>query len=297
MEAERLVLVTGANKGIGRATVAAVLSAEADSAVLLGSRDRGRGEEARSFLIGHNPTWSERIRVTEIDVGDDNSVSSAAGDVGARFGTEPRPLYGIINNAGIGFGSADMGTVLNVNTLGPRRVCDAFLPLLREGGRVINISSASGPNFVSACSAARKQQLTDSGVTWPQIQSLMDECLALDQQGSDLATAGFGDGSAYGLSKALLICYTMLMARSHPELQINACTPGWIETDLTRPFATAQGASPSALGMKSPEQGTKAAIHLLFGEPGGSGWYFGSDAVRSPIDRYRSPGDPPYTGD
>ena len=54
---------------------------------------------------------------------------------------------------------------------------------------------------------------------------------------------------------------------------------------------------PAEMGMKAPVHGTQAALHLLFGEPGGNGWYFGSDAQRSPLDRYRSPGDPPYTGD
>lgn len=29
----------------------------------------------------------------------------------------------------------------------------------------------------------------------------------------------------------------------------------------------------------------------------GSGRYYGSDGLRSPLDRYRSPGDPPYQGD
>jgi hypothetical protein len=32
------------------------------------------------------------------------------------------------------------------------------------------------------------------------------------------------------------------------------------------------------------------------GNPSGSGQYYGSDCVRSPFDKYRSPGDPPYTG-
>lgn len=48
--------------------------------------------------------------------------------------------------------------------------------------------------------------------------------------------------------------------------------------------------------MKPVDQGTRAALHLLFDEVDGTGWYFGSDAQRSPLDRYRSPGDPPYDG-
>ncbi len=294
---DKLILITGANKGIGRATVASVLEARADTSVLLGSRDRDRGEEARSALIGNEPSWEERIRVLQLDVGDDHSVEAAAAEVASRFGTDPAPLHGIVNNAGIGFGAGDMWTVFNVNTYGPRRVCNQFLPLVRAGGRIVNVSSASGPNFVAACDPERQRLLTNPSVTWKQIETLMDESLSIDRDGGSFRTAGLGDGSAYGLSKACLNAYTIDLARSHPELFVNACTPGWIETDLTRPYAVAQGSDPKAMGMKSPSEGTKAAVHLLFGELQGSGWYFGSDAVRSPLDRYRSPGDPPYTGD
>jgi NAD(P)-dependent dehydrogenase (short-subunit alcohol dehydrogenase family) len=295
---DKRVLITGANKGVGLATVAAILEHSADTFVFLGSRDRQRGDDARASLVAEHPDWAERIDVTAIDVSSDASVAAAAEAIADKLGREPAPLRGIINNAGVGLANGAMADVLNVNTHGPRRVCRAFLPLIDpEGGRIVNVASASGPNFVSGCSPERQRQLTDPEVTWEQIESLMAECLATEQSGGDFAAAGWGGGSAYGLSKACLIAYTMELARQHPKLVINSCTPGFIETDMTRPFAAASGSSPADMGMKAPEHGTKASVHLLLGDPGGSGWYFGSDAQRSPIDRYRSPGDPPYTGD
>jgi len=42
----RVILVTGANKGLGLAVVRAVLLAAPDTAVLLGCRDLARGEAA-----------------------------------------------------------------------------------------------------------------------------------------------------------------------------------------------------------------------------------------------------------
>ena len=41
-----------------------------------------------------------------------------------------------------------------------------------------------------------------------------------------------------------------------------------------------------------------APLFLLFGQPptpAGSAWYYGSDAVRSPLNIYRGPGEPAYT--
>lgn len=282
----RRILITGANKGIGRAAVAAVLGAYEDTFVYLGSRDRGRGDAARDALVSEQPSWAERIEVLTLDVSDDASVEHAA--------SATQPLYGIVNNAGIGFGDYSMETVLNVNARGPKRVCDAFLGSLDSTGRIVNVASASGPMFLAKCSAERQLQLTNPQVTWAQIEAVMNECLELASTRGNFAAAGLGAGDAYGLSKACLNAYTIELARNHPKRTINSCTPGFIATDMTRHFA--RGSSPEAAGMKPPSEGTKAIMHLLFGDVGGTGWYFGSDAVRSPLDAYRSPGAPAYKG-
>ena len=47
--------------------------------------------------------------------------------------------------------------------------------------------------------------------------------------------------------------------------------------------------------MKSQREGANAPVFFLFGEPGGSGYYYGSDAKRSLLDRVREPGSPTYT--
>ena len=125
----------------------------------------------------------------------------------------------------------------------------------------------------------------------------MLKCVDASTNNDNFSDNGSIIGSAYGLSKACTNAYTIFLARQHPNLKINACTPGFIETDMTRPMAVDGGKTPAEIGMKSPEEGTSASIFLLMENPGGSGHYYGSDCLRSPIDSYRSPGDPPYTGD
>jgi NAD(P)-dependent dehydrogenase (short-subunit alcohol dehydrogenase family) len=125
----------------------------------------------------------------------------------------------------------------------------------------------------------------------------MKESVAMSGDAAAFARAGLGDGNAYGLSKACANTYTQRLALEHPNLRINACTPGFIETDLTRHYAESQGKTPAELGMKSPAEGARCPLYLLFGELDGNGHYYGSDAKRSPLDRYRSPGTPAYTGE
>ena len=288
------ILITGANKGIGLATVAKLLGSYDETFLLLGSRDSKKGQQALNSLLDIQPEWKDRLDLIQIDVEQDLSVNSAAEEVVTKFGRTPSPLYAIVNNAGIGDSMLGLNKVLQVNTFGPKRVCDAFLPLLNPSiGRVVNVTSASGPLYLAGSSNETKKLLTNPDVSWTEIEKFMSECLKLE---SERTTDWGGDWSAYGISKACTNAYSIYLAKKNPNLTINACTPGFIETDLTRPMAESNGKTPAEMGMKSPEEGVSASVFLLMGNPSGSGHYYGSDCVRSPLDKYRSPGDPPYTG-
>ncbi|MDP6743833.1 MAG: SDR family NAD(P)-dependent oxidoreductase [SAR324 cluster bacterium] len=288
------ILITGANKGIGLATVAKLLGSYDETFLLLGSRDSKKGHQALNSLLDIQPEWKDRLDLIQIDVEKDLSVNSAAEEVVTKFGRTPSPLYAIVNNAGIGDSMLGLNKVLQVNTFGPKRVCDAFLPLLNPSiGRVVNVTSASGPLYLAGSSNETKKILTNPDVSWTEIEKFMSECLKLE---SERTTDWGGDWSAYGISKACTNAYSIYLAKKNPNLTINACTPGFIETDLTRPMAESNGKTPAEMGMKSPEEGVSASVFLLMGNPSGSGHYYGSDCVRSPLDKYRSPGDPPYTG-
>ena len=288
------ILVTGANKGIGLATVENLLQNHPDTFLILGSRDEKRGDEAVGFLTSTEPKWSDRLMMLAIDVSSDESVTLAAETVASSFETEAKPLYGIINNAGIGSSSIGLEPTLQVNTLGIHRVCEAFIPLLEASGRIVNVTSAAGPNFVEAADDVTRNQLTDPDVQWDAVEEYMNRCIS---ESKDSASTTSGLGNAYGLSKACANALTLILARENPGLTINACTPGFIETDMTRPFAESQGKTATEMGMNTPEQGSTTSVFLMMREVPGSGMYFGSDCLRSPLDRYRSPGDPPYEGD
>jgi NAD(P)-dependent dehydrogenase (short-subunit alcohol dehydrogenase family) len=289
------ILVTGANKGIGFAIAERILEEADDTFLFLGSRDRARGEAAAERLRQGGPNRADRVEVVEIDVVSDESVERAAERVREACGSDE--LFAIVNNAGAGIWSDDLEHVLDVNTRGIHRVCTALIPLLGDGGRIVNVTSAAGPNFVAKCSTEKRRFFTRPDVSWSEIDALMNECVSLGGDEAAFAARGLSDGRPYGLSKACANAYTIHLAREHPRLVVNACTPGLIATDLTLPHEKDRGRRPEELGMKSPREGATSAIFLLFGAPDGSGHYYGSDAERSPMDRYRAPGTPPYTGD
>lgn len=273
----RSVVVTGGNKGIGLAIVQAILEEQADVFVYLGSRDAARGEDALRGLVAAHPEWEKRARVLPLDVQDDESVEAAARSLA---GTR---LHGIVNNAGIARGPRR--EVLDVNVLGVERVCTRLLPLVEQGGRIVNVTSAAGPSWLAAQPEDVKRFLLDANGTWSELRAFVEK----------QSTIAADESATYGLSKACANLYTLLLARAHPELQVNACTPGFIETDLTRGFLS-PGQNASDAGMKPPAAGARAPLFLLFGAVEGTGRYYGSDAKRSPLDAYRAPGAPAYEG-
>ena len=265
----RKVLVTGANKGIGKRIATRILTDVEDSFVYLGARDAGRGAAAVADILAAHPEAAGRLELLELDTESDQSVKAAADKVDT--------LWGLCNNAGVGFGRSIADT-LAPNYYGSKRVCEAFLPKIES--RICNIGSASAPNFVSSIGdSSLKAFFTSSSTTLADLEKKLDE----------YSNAPDYEGVAYGLSKASLHVLTMQLQKAHPSLFINTCSPGYVLTDLT----AGMGAS------KTPEQSNchVAPLHILFGDDVAHGWYYGSDAVRSPLDIYRGPGDPPYESD
>ena len=289
------ILVTGANKGIGLAVVERILREQPDFAVILGARDRQRGIAAREKLVADNPAWEERLQVIALDVASDEAVAAATAAVTGLCPTGDG-LYGIVNNAGLALG--ELTDILNVNVHGIERVCRHLGTLVERGGRIVNVTSASGPKYVSDCSAEWQRFFRNRDITWEQLYRFMELCRTAEP--GELPARGLPEGRDYGLSKACANTLTLWLARQWPTLAVNACTPGFIETDLGREFLKGTGRTPADAGMKTPREGAEVVMSLLFdGDRGatGRGYYYGSDCQRSPLDRYRAPGSPPYAGD
>jgi NAD(P)-dependent dehydrogenase (short-subunit alcohol dehydrogenase family) len=268
----RRVLVTGGNKGIGKGICEKILNDYPDTFVFLCSRSKERGEEAVAN-IAEQYNASSRIELLVMDVSDDASVTNVANFLRDKFEGESRPLFGIVNNAALGFGQ-NARHLLNTNYYGCRRVNEAFMPLLQDSGRVVHMSSASGPMFVEGLTAEQQAPYVNPNITPDDIEAAIDDALSN------------GVTDAYGLSKACLNMYNTFLARTNPGLVVAACTPGFIDTDMT----TGMGATGTiADGCRSP-------LFCLMGNGSEvlSGAFYGSDSKRSPLDRYRAPGSTPY---
>ncbi|KAL3903022.1 MAG: hypothetical protein SGARI_005566, partial [Bacillariaceae sp.] len=226
------------------------------------------------------------VELVVIDVSNDESVKSAAESLKAK----DVKLDAIVNNAGTGLAhDVDDSQMINVNYRGVKRVVDSFVPLLdpSKTTRIINVGSGAGPNYVSTQPDERKRLMCNPDITLEQIE----EIASVGYLPDDPAHSNNFVGGAYGLSKALCYDYTMYTAKSLAEKNIvSMClTPGFLATNIV---------PEEYKGMAKPvEEGTIAIKHCLFQTSmENNGWYYGSDAKRSPPYFMRNPGEPEYDG-
>ncbi|KAI9769743.1 MAG: putative secondary metabolism biosynthetic enzyme [Geoglossum umbratile] len=145
MASKIVVLITGANQGVGFETARNLLLSSTDYHVLLGTRDAAKGEAAAKALQ-LLPGLKGSVSHVQIDVTNDSSVDAAAAQVDATHGR----LDTLVNNAGI-FSAKQpareaLRDVLAVNVVGALSTTEAFLPLLRKAPapRIVFVSSSVG---------------------------------------------------------------------------------------------------------------------------------------------------------
>ncbi|CAF1252629.1 unnamed protein product [Didymodactylos carnosus] len=95
-EQQRVILVTGANKGIGFEVVKQLVQQpliKSNDIILLGSRDAKRGQDALAQL--DSPS---NVHLLQLDTSSDESIAHATDEIKQKYGGQ---LDIIINNAGI----------------------------------------------------------------------------------------------------------------------------------------------------------------------------------------------------
>ena len=221
MSDNTIVLITGANKGIGFETARRL--GQRGMHIIVGSRDKARGEEAAQKLAALNV----QTTVVDLDVTDEMSIARVAQSLAETFGR----LDILINNAGISGGNANrpsatdvavMRTVYNTNVFGVVAVTKAMLPLLRksQAGRIVNVSSGLGSITLAS----------DRNAEFLQLNKL-----------------------PYQSAKAALNAITVEFAKelAGTPIKVNAADPGFTDTDFN-----------NHRGTRTVEQAATVIVHL-----------------------------------
>lgn len=248
----KVVVVTGANTGIGKQT--ALELAEAGATVVLACRDTTKGEAAAGEI--RVETGNERVAAMELDLASFGSIRRFASDFLERYDR----LDVLVNNAGLVLTDRTeteegFETTFGVNHLGHFLLTDLLLDRLQASApsRIVNVASGAHKN-------ARR------GLDFDDLQS-------------ERRYSGF---AVYSKSKLANVLYTRELARrlDGTGVTVNALHPGFVASE----FAQGGDTNPLyALGTRlarpfaiSVERGARTSVYLASSPEvaGVSGSYF-----------------------
>lgn len=219
---DKLVLVTGASRGLGFAICKRLVE---DGYRVIGV-SRSQPAELAQLAEAHK----ERFLAETFDVSDLAAIPTFARRITDEYG----PLFGLVNNAGIGLDgvlstqhASEIERVIRTNLLAPINLTKYFSrPMLQaREGRIINISSIIG-------------------------------------------STGFSGLSVYAASKSGLTGFTKSLSRElgRVKITVNAVAPGYMETEMTGGL---QGGKLDSIRRRSPlglarvEDAAGAVAYLL----------------------------------
>ncbi|MBC8229321.1 3-oxoacyl-ACP reductase FabG [bacterium] len=141
---DRVAIITGGSKGLGKAMASALAGAGANVVVM--SRHLNEAQVAADEIKNRT---GRKILALEVDVSQQQQVEQMVSQTLEEFGR----IDILINNAGINIRGSieelkmeDLAQVLNINLIGPILCCRAVVPYMKaqKYGRVINIASILG---------------------------------------------------------------------------------------------------------------------------------------------------------
>ena len=253
---KKVAIVTGANKGVGFATVKALASVF-DGDVYLTARNEGRGMAAIKELQKDGINVHFHI----LDIDDPQSNADLAAFVKDKYGG----LDVLVNNAGIAFKQAatepfahQAKVTVATNYFSVKNTCENLFPLLRSGARVVNVSSSAG--FLGNIpSNELRKKFSSPDLTYEELDGLMKDFVEASQAGNH-AEKGWPN-STYVVSKVGLSALSRIQQRdiikdhSRTDIAINHIHPGYVDTDMTShkgPLTIEEGAKASVFAATLP---------------------------------------------
>lgn len=186
------------------------------------------------------------------------SIDAFAASMEARH---PDGIDVLINNAGIAMNGFDLNVVkatLGCNYYDTLAMTEKMLPRIRDGGRLVNVASASGHLGSKYSESIKKRFVGAKSVA--DMNHLMEDFTTAVAK-NEYQAQGW-PGAAYAVSKAGTIGFTKNIAQEQKakgsNVLINVCCPGWVKTDMTK-----------GGGTKTPDQGAVTPVMLALGDIGG----------------------------
>jgi len=226
---KKRVIVSGCFSGMGEATARLLVE--------LGAEVHG---------IDYRETTRFRASFNQVDLRDPATIDNAIAKIGGK-------IDALFNCAGLPT-SAPPLDIMKVNYAGTRRVTERVIPLMKDGGAIVTISSAGGLGW-----SRRLPQLTEL-----LSKRSYEEAVKWCEENKDDVKEG------YTLSKEAIIVWTMQASQRliKQGIRINCTLPGPTQTPMMKHFEATTAASVLDTAMQpinrlsTPEEQAAALVFL-----------------------------------
>ncbi|NBB13014.1 SDR family NAD(P)-dependent oxidoreductase [Pseudomonas sp. SLFW] len=142
---QKIAIITGASRGLGKS---AALHLAREGVAIIGTY-HSREDEAQR-VVAEIENLGGKVKMLQLDVGDSSRFETFATQVSALLSAyfKAERFDFLVNNAGIGMYAscaetteAQFDQLMNVHFKGPFFLTQKLLPLIADGGRIVNISS------------------------------------------------------------------------------------------------------------------------------------------------------------
>jgi NAD(P)-dependent dehydrogenase (short-subunit alcohol dehydrogenase family) len=195
----KIALITGASRGLGKN---AALHLAAQGVDIIGTY-HSRADEAQALVVEVEKLGAKAVML-QLDVGRSDSFAGFGAKVeqALREQFKRERFDFLINNAGVGLHVSFAETtveqfdmLMNVHFKGPFFLTQQLLPLINDGGRIINISSGLARFTIPGASAYAAMKGAIEVLTRYQAKELGARQIAVNTLAPGAIETDFGDGT------------------------------------------------------------------------------------------------------
>jgi carbonyl reductase 1/carbonyl reductase 3 len=237
---QKVILVTGSNKGIGYGIIETLLEKKSKLVIILSARNEELGKKSYELLSSKYPDSKDKFYFHQLDITKEESIKNFCSWVKEKFGK----LDYIVNNAGVAthgdlFNIDVCNSTFEVNVYGTINFTEYILKndMINKSGKIIMVGSIAG-----SLNKLKNEELKNGFKNATTYKELLDmgELFKKSVINDSVEKDGWCKNT-YAVSKMIVNSYARVLALrdeiKHNDISVYSAHPGWVKTDMAGPKA------------------------------------------------------------
>jgi NAD(P)-dependent dehydrogenase (short-subunit alcohol dehydrogenase family) len=240
---QKILLVTGSNKGIGYAILEGLLKEKSKLRMILTSRNENQGQTSLNSLISKYPEAKSQLYYHQLDISKKESREELAKWIKEKFGK----IDYLCNNAGVY--TNPKKELIEINVFGTLNLTEELLKgdLINNNGKIISTGSELGASY---------SVVGDHANDYKNVKNVEDLINLSNKYINDEIK-----GDKYAVSKLSIHVYSKILGSRKDIVDKNigvySMAPGWCKSDMGgegAPYTVEHGAETDIFLIKLPDK-------------------------------------------